>query len=275
MGQAPQSSRIIVLGEQKAAAAPDDSSAQTTDPGPMAPSSPHVGDTDPGLQATSTAPMFLGIPAEAAVEQDVEADALLDALAPRNLPEVTTTSGEVAAVYATDDATPAPRHHTPVPEPAVIVPDPRREPTRRIPREWVEPLSALAKEAMDKRSAPSMSNARWGAIGLVGGVVVIAGIMLGMQLAGTAEAPAAASAAVPLAAPASAAFVHAAGSAPEAVARVQGTIDLVPTPAGPAPKPAVALEDFGGTSPQPASSQRVRTKPAGSAPVDLDYKRLK
>ncbi len=297
MGQGPQSSRIIVLGEpatEGASHAPSDSVVRTTDPGPMAPSSPHAGDTDPGLQATTTVPMFLGVPSPAG-EPEVEADALLDALAPRNLPEVTATSGEVAAVYATDDAAPAPRHQTPVPEPAVIVPDPRREPTHRIPREWVEPLNAIAKQAMAARDGeeevppPPMSSGRWAVVGLMGGVIAVVAVGVGLRGSGvSAQASAQASASAQTSAQASAsaqtsaqasasaqtsaqasASASAQTSAPEASARAARVSDVA---VGGKPR-TTAAED---PRPAVATSAKAHTKPVASAVAeDLDYKLLK
>ncbi len=135
----------------------------------MAP--PKAGDTQPGLQPG-------GAPVD--LEREVDPDALLASLASRPLPEVTSTSGESAAVFASADATPAHRHHTPVPQPAVIAPDPRREPTRRIPREWTEPLDATAKSAMAQGARES--RLRWAAFGLFVAAMIVAAILLAQHL---------------------------------------------------------------------------------------------
>jgi hypothetical protein len=172
MAQGPQSSRIIVLEG-------GDAPALITTPG-------GPGDTDPGLQpAGSGGATLLDVaPAgraavEPHVEPDVEPDVLLASLALRGLPEVTATSGERAAVFASADATPARRHDTPVPEPAVIAPDPRREPTRRIPREWVEPLDAIAKRAMGRSGRGHL---RWAVVGVVGAAIIIAVVVMTQRL---------------------------------------------------------------------------------------------
>jgi hypothetical protein len=116
--------------------------------------------------------------ASVAPEPEVDTGALLAALPVRDLPEVKATSGEFAAVFASADATPAHRHQTPVPEPAVIAPDPRREPTHRIPREWLEPLDAMAKRAMAGK--PATRRLRWAVVGLVGAGMVIVAIALAL-----------------------------------------------------------------------------------------------
>ncbi len=183
-----------------------------------------------------------------------------------SVPSVRTTSGEPAAAFASEHDVAVSSVETVVDQPTVIVPDPRREPTRRVMR--VESVPPMAGSIRATSSNGVRTRFLWvaaAAVSLGLGSFATARVLFGEASRSSKASPAAES--------------NAARAAPVANQEVQGTATPSEAPSAvTAVTPVTAAPSISASaSPVPSATTSTRAKPRTKTqvPVDPDFQLLK